>query len=175
MVVRSSFKLVKYFTHRRISNDFQQVLILRFPSNFDSEALFWYSNFAPGFRMKSSIYVNWQSFEVRKFSVIYFVLSSSCDWQKKVGWPRLSSLHCNLLYICCKGWCLPFLVSSLRGLSLDCVCFSPSSNPWSSSSTAKTEIQSIIIKQKSHKYNNILSLTGCFKITQAWRIKAVPK
>ena len=50
------------------------MLILRFHLNFDSEALSWYSNFAPGFRMKSSIYVNWQSFEVRKFSVISFVL-----------------------------------------------------------------------------------------------------
>ena len=24
-----------------------------------------------------------------------FVLSSCCGWQKKVGWPRLSSLHCK--------------------------------------------------------------------------------
>ena len=26
-----------------------------------------------------------------------FVLSSSCDWQKKVGWPRLSLLHCKFV------------------------------------------------------------------------------
>ena len=200
--------------------------------------------------MKSSIYVNWQSFEVRKFSVISFVLIAFanhkycitlclwCHWylckyckynissiitpiqkifafkvyvailrlksvryqqrhnpvaymiywciylilslQCIIGWfSNMAVIGCfvskeilcchvwsrllmikanqdqsscwfsfNLLYICCKGWCLPFLVSSLRGLSLDCVCFSPSSNPWSSSNTAKTEIQSIIIKQK---------------------------
>ena len=24
-----------------------------------------------------------------------FVLSSSCDWKKNAGWPRLSSLHCK--------------------------------------------------------------------------------
>ena len=29
-----------------------------------------------------------------------FVLNSSCDWQIKVGWPRLSLLHCKIWSQC---------------------------------------------------------------------------
>ena len=43
------------------------VSILGFPLTFNSVALSWSSNFPPGFRMKSNIYVKPQSFEVRKF------------------------------------------------------------------------------------------------------------
>ena len=34
-----------------------------------------------------------------------FVLNSSCDWQKNVRWPRLSSLHCNIIVYLVGHWC----------------------------------------------------------------------
>jgi len=45
------------YSWTNFQRDFRQVSILGFPLNFNSEALSWYSNFPPGFRMKSSIYV----------------------------------------------------------------------------------------------------------------------
>ena len=46
---------------------------------FNSEALSGYSNFPPGFRMKTSTYVKRQSLEVREFSVISFILIAFCQ------------------------------------------------------------------------------------------------
>ena len=61
-------------------HDFWQVSILAFPSNFDSGAFSeQYSNSLPGFRMKSSIYVKRESFEVRFNSVISFVSVAFCQ------------------------------------------------------------------------------------------------
>ena len=67
------------YSQTNFQRDFLQVSILGFPVNFDSEALSYYSNFPPGFRMESSIYVKQQSFEVREFSVISFVLIAFCQ------------------------------------------------------------------------------------------------
>ena len=54
------------YSQTNFQRDIRQVSILGFPLNFVSEALSWYSNFRPGFRMKCSIYVkrqaNFQSF-----------------------------------------------------------------------------------------------------------------
>ena len=68
----------KLFRHGKIlysqtnfRRDFRQVSIIGFPLNFNSEALSWYSNFTPGFRMKSGKYVKRQS-------VISFVLIAFC-------------------------------------------------------------------------------------------------
>ena len=62
------------YSQTNFQRDFRQVSILGFPLHFNSEALSSYSNFPPGFRMKSSIQVKRQSFEVREFSVTSFVL-----------------------------------------------------------------------------------------------------
>ena len=67
------------YSRTNFQRDFRQVSILGFPLNLNSEALSWYSNFPAGFRMKSSIYVKRQSFEVREFSVISFVLIAFCQ------------------------------------------------------------------------------------------------
>ena len=75
VVGKTAFELIKSFAHRRI----RQASILGFPSNFDREALSWYSNFLPGFRINSSIYVKRQSFEVRLNSVISFVFVAFCQ------------------------------------------------------------------------------------------------
>ena len=67
------------YSQTNLTHDFRQVPILEFPLNFDSEALFRYSNFPPSFSMKSSIYVKRQPFEVREFSVISFVFIAFCQ------------------------------------------------------------------------------------------------
>ena len=67
------------YSQTNFQRNFRQVSILGFPLNFVSEALSWYSNFPPGFRMKSSIYVKRQSFEVGEFSVISLVLIAFCQ------------------------------------------------------------------------------------------------
>ena len=69
-LAKALFDLVKSFTHGRI----RQVSILGFPLNLNSEASSWYSNFPAGFRMKSSIYVKRQSFEVRNANFQSFLL-----------------------------------------------------------------------------------------------------
>ena len=58
---------------------FSQVSMLRFPLNFNSGALSQFSSIPPGFRMKCSVYVNRQLFEVREFSAISFVLIAFCQ------------------------------------------------------------------------------------------------
>ena len=66
------------YSRMNFQRDIRQVSILRFPLNFNSEAVSWYSNFPPGDRMKSSIYVKRKAFEVHEFSVSSFVSITFC-------------------------------------------------------------------------------------------------
>ena len=63
----------------------------------------------------------WNLKKCSRFWLVYklpkpdsFVANMTCDWLINVGWPRLSSLHCNITYFLFKRWgetstlsCLP--------------------------------------------------------------------